>query len=108
MKTKTLDLRTLAVGVLTLAVALAFVPMTFAAHNTDGLAGYWPLDDGADPTADTSGHGNDGDVDGAVYVGSGAPVPGNVDSLDFDGANDFVAVPDASELDISSAITVAG
>src|SRR3989344_1281030 len=32
MKTKTLDLRTLAVGVLTLAVALAFVPLVPTAH----------------------------------------------------------------------------
>src|SRR3989344_6608880 len=108
MKTKTLDLRTLAVGVLTLAVALAFVPMTFAAHNADGLQGYWSLDDGADPTADTSGHSNDGDVDGsAAFTGTGiAPVVGNVSALTFDGVDDFVTVAHDDDLDFTSAYTV--
>jgi len=106
--TKAINLRTLTVGVLTLAVALAFVPMTFGAHNADGLAGYWPLDDGLNPTADVSSHNNDGDIfGGAVFTGAGiAPVSGNSMALTFDGVDDYIEVVHDSELDMTGAYSL--
>lgn len=99
---------------LTLTAAAAFaLAVGFAgpaqAGLTDDLVGYWPFDDGADPTDDASvntntgtlgnGAGVDGDdpafVSGAADI---APVPGNVSSLDF-AAGDFVRVADNTDLE---------
>lgn len=85
---------------------LSLVPTVSAGH-AGGLAGYWSFDDDtANPTLDSSGHGNNGVISGAEYAGSGAPVPGSVDSLDFDGSDDVVTITDAAELDIEDAITI--
>src|SRR3989344_3002619 len=78
--------------------------VAIAAHPA-GPAGYWALDDGADPTADLSGHGNDGDVNGgAVFTGAGiAPIPSNVSALTFDGVDDFVEISnDDAVLDVTT------
>src|SRR3989338_3244380 len=81
-----------------LAIVFVGVQVAFAAHNADGLAGYWSFDDGANPTADTSGHGNNGAVNGgALFSGS---------ALTFDGTDDFVSVAHSSELDMTSAYSV--
>ena len=85
------------------------------AFHPAGPVAYWPFDDGADPTADASGHGNVGDVvgDGATFGGGNiAPIPGNVDAIEFDGLGtnaepDYVQVPDDDDLTPSgSALTI--
>src|SRR3989344_6146043 len=79
--------------------------ITSATHNTDGLIGYWPLDDGGGLTADVSGHGNDATLtNGPTFdIGNKAPIVGNVSSILFDGTNDFLDVPHDSELDVDEA-----
>ena len=91
-------------------LVLVFAGVQFAAaHNADGLAGYWNFDvDGADPTLDSSGHGNSGDINGgAVYTFAGiAPIIGNQNALMFDGSDDFVEVAPDSELDMTGAYSI--
>jgi uncharacterized membrane protein YedE/YeeE len=44
---------------------------------------------------------------GAFYTSTGiAPVAGNVSALTFDGVDDFVAVPHAAVLDVTTAYTI--
>lgn len=74
------------------AATFGFASQVLAAIPSDGLAGYWTLDEGAGTTAqDTSGNGNNGNLaDGPnnpVWTNSG--YSGN--GLSFDG-NDQVAV----------------
>lgn len=67
------------------------------------------FDDGLNPTADSSGNGNDGTLNGGTTFlgGTGiAPIFGNVDALEFDGADDFVEVVDDATLDIPGSFTV--
>ncbi len=41
----------------------------FASAPTDGLVGYWPMDEGSGTiTHDTSGNGNNGTINGATWV----------------------------------------
>ena len=95
-------------ALIALGVFVFTAHLAIAAHPA-GPAGYWALDEGAGTVAtDSSGHSNDGAINGAVYAGSGAPVPGSADALSFDGVDDYVQVSDNAELDISTAITVAG
>lgn len=95
-----------------LAVAtgsLAFALPAVAVHNTDGLAGYWNFDDSsANPTLDSSGHGNSDAISGAAaYTTSGiAPVPGNENALTFDGVGDYVAVAHDDDLDMTGAYSI--
>jgi hypothetical protein len=85
------------------------VPTTQASPLADGLVGYWPFDDAADPTADLV-NGNHGNVegDGATFGGGNvAPIPGNADAIQFDGAGtathpDYVEVADDDELSATS------
>ncbi|HBV01452.1 MAG TPA: hypothetical protein DEF00_03620 [Candidatus Taylorbacteria bacterium] len=83
------------------------VHVALAAHPA-GVAGYWAFDDGADPTADVSGHGNNGDVNGgAAFTGAGiAPTPGNAFALTFDGVDDFVEIAHDSNLDMTAAYSI--
>jgi hypothetical protein len=64
---------------------------------------YWKFDEGSGTTAvDSSGSGNTGTVNGATWT------PGEIGSgLNFNGVNDYVSVPDASNLDNTSALTIA-
>jgi len=74
-----------------------------------GLVACWPFDDPADTTPDDLINGNDGTfVGNAGYQGGTdiAPIPGNVDALETDGAGDFVSVADDSTLDIPGSYTV--
>ncbi len=75
--------------------ALYFAP----SGTIPGLVGYWPFDDGMDPTADTVG-GNDGDVQNATFdSGDVAPCPGIGGSLNFPGSGGSqVVVAHAPEL----------
>lgn len=78
------------------------------ANLTDGLVAYWPFDEGNGSTAFDAAGDNDGTINGgASYTSTGiAPTPGNVSALTFDGVDDFVAVPHADILDITTAYTV--
>lgn len=79
------------------------------ASLTDGLVAYWPFDEGSGTTALDAVGSNDGTINGgAVYAGGVgiAPVPGNVDALTFDGVDDFVTVPHAAVLDVTTTYTI--
>lgn len=66
-----------------------------------GPVAYWSFDDLANPGHDDSGNGNNGIVNGTV---SADGICGK--ALNFDGQNDYVDVPDAPDLNPTSAITI--
>lgn len=79
--------------------------------NEDDLVGYWNLEEGSGIVAtDSTSYSNDGDIDGdADYTNLGiAAIPGNDYGLVFDGVNDFITVPHADELDMTSAYSFSG
>jgi hypothetical protein len=86
---------------LTLASVFIIASPTSAAHLSDGLVGYWPFDDGADPSEEVA-HGYDADLHGATFTGTGPSLPGNDDALEFTG-DDFVSVGHETELDMTAA-----
>jgi len=67
-----------------------------------GLVGWWRFDEGSGTVAtDSSGHGNDGTIYGAISV------DGKYDkALSFDGTDDLVSIPHDSSLDCSDGLTV--
>ncbi len=68
-----------------------------------GLAGHWTFDDGRGSIArDTSGRGNHGAIKGGAKWTEG--VIGG--ALEFDGRDDFVAIPNESAFDITGSVTV--
>ncbi len=56
--------------------------------------GIWDFDDQADPTADASGYGNDGTINGATWTAEGDTPSGKGYALSFDGVDDYVEVVD--------------
>jgi Concanavalin A-like lectin/glucanases superfamily len=75
--------------------------VTQAPPPSTGLVGAWGFDEANGATAtDVSGAGNNGTLSGATRVagrfGGG---------LSFDGSNDWVTVPDAASLDLTTGIT---
>lgn len=87
-----------------LIAASTLIGASPAAADTTGLVGYWQLDAGEGTlTADSSGFGNDGTVQG-----NAAWVPGHSGSaLSFDGSGrGWVDVPDSSSLEPTPAVTV--
>ncbi len=68
-----------------------------------GLVGAWGFDEAAGAQAsDTSGRGNHGTISGAAR----APAGRFGAALSFDGTNDWVTVPDAASLDLSTGMTL--
>jgi hypothetical protein len=67
-----------------------------------GLVAYWPFDRGEGTlAADASGEGNDGKIHGAEWT------EGKVgNALQFDGTDDWVAIPPAESLRFGDAVTV--
>jgi hypothetical protein len=74
-----------------------------AAQLQNGLAGYWSFDEGRGTTAgDSSGNGNTGTLmNGPTWVSGKSGT-----ALSFDGADDYVEIPEAQSLNLSSALTV--
>ncbi len=73
-------------------IAVALVVTPAMAVLTDGLVAYWPLDDGSGATArDVSGNGQDGTVEGAVWVPS-ADAKVGTGALRFDGQDDRISL----------------
>jgi hypothetical protein len=74
-----------------------------AAPTSAGLVSWWKLDDGGGSTAVDSGSaGNNGSVNGPLWV------TGKLNGgLDFDGVDDYVEIPNESDYDITTSITVA-
>lgn len=88
-----------AAGTRTVAVSLA---VTAAAT---GLVGAWGFDEASGTTAtDASGRGNTGAINGATRTTAGR----FGGALTFDGVNDWVAVPDATSLRLTTGATVEG
>ena len=74
-----------------------------AASLTQGLVGYWSLDEGNGQTAnDSSGNGNNGTLTNGPKWTTGK----NIGALDFDGTNDYVDLGSGSSLDITSTLTL--
>lgn len=102
-----LGMRHLSVQVLAVLAALAAIvvsaPAPAAASTTDGLVGYWPLNEAAGTYVhDASGYGNDGQLSGAAAWATGAFGSG----LNFGPATGQVQVVDAPSLEPASTVTV--
>ena len=104
---------TLYVGAIAAALAIsmfAYYSPVLAAHNADGLAGYWNFDEGSGTTAADSAHTNDGTIIGTAAYETipalTAPVPGNDSALIFDGDGDYVEITNDPELDMTSAYSI--
>ena len=71
-----------------------------------GLVGYWKLDETSGTVAaDSSAAGNDGTYTGGVLLNQ----TGTIDqAADFDGADDYVTVPDDSTLQMDDAFSISG
>jgi hypothetical protein len=92
-----------------LAAALAAAALTLAAPASANafsfpLSGWWPLNDGSGQTVrDWSGHGNHGFLGSAPSADDSDPawVKGVFlgSALRFDGNNDFVTIPDSTDLE---------
>ena len=77
--------------------------ITSEADILDGVVGIWLFDEGSgDKAGDSSDAGNDG-----VFQGKPKWVKGKFGKcLDFNGAGDFIEVPDAKSLDLEEAVTM--
>ena len=78
---------------------------TFVVASPTGLVGYWKFDEGeGDIAYDASGYGNDGTLMNEPTWVDGLPLLNK--ALQFDGIDDYVAVPDASSLDMTGPFTI--
>jgi hypothetical protein len=69
------------------------------------LVGYWKFDEGfGDIAYDSSGYGNNGTLLNGATWADGLPLLGK--TLEFDGIDDYVQVPDAPSLDIPGPFTL--
>ncbi len=74
-----------------------------AGAATPGLVGAYALSEGTGlQTADSSGSANGGTLSGATWAAAGKYGGG----LAFDGTNDWVTVPDAASLDLTTGLTL--
>ncbi|MBD2483494.1 LamG domain-containing protein [Planktothrix sp. FACHB-1365] len=81
---------------------------TLLSGNEPGLLAYYPFNEATgEVIRDQSGQGKNGKVSGAMWWGCTAPIgnPGNT-VMQFDGVNDYVAIPYAQSLNPSDQFTV--
>ncbi|CAB5172674.1 hypothetical protein D3OALGA1CA_5854 [Olavius algarvensis associated proteobacterium Delta 3] len=75
------------------ALSLSEVQALYGTLQTSHMAGHWALDDGAGSVVtDTSGHGNDGTLEGDTAWGEGK----SGTAVSFDGKYDYIHIPDTS------------
>jgi Ca2+-binding RTX toxin-like protein len=92
-----------AITALVVATGLLILAPPARSTHVDGLEGYWKFDEGSGNAAlDSSGHGRDGAIVGAVYSTDASPAAGSTFSLSFDGVDDTVDVADTNALDFSA------
>lgn len=74
---------------------------TSGSNLTNGLVGYWKLDEPSGSAIDSSGIGNTGTIVGAVTA------PGkHGTAIQFSGTNDRVTIPDATSINAATDLTV--
>lgn len=80
-----------------------------AAFVQQGFVGHWKLNEtGGTTAADSSPTGNDGTYTGGVTLNQAGPYPGvGAVAADFDGNDDYVAIPNENLYDITGPLTVA-
>jgi hypothetical protein len=79
-------------------IELIFPVQSFAAIDPSTCVGAWFFEEGTGPIAkDFSGNGNDGTIEGGPKWGKGKFGK----SLDFDGTDDHIIVPDSPGLDLN-------
>ncbi len=93
------------------ALILLEETLTWAALRTSatGLIGHWKLNDTSGTAAvDSSDNHNDGTYTGGVTLNAEGPYPGEGSvAASFDGSSGYVAVPNESDYDLTSAISIA-
>ncbi len=93
---------TISVSVKDSAGAIATATAGYTLLSPSGLVGYWKFDEGSGTTtADSSGLGNNGTLNGATWVSG---VSG--DAVSFDGTGTYVEVPGTSALEPTSTVSV--
>jgi hypothetical protein len=89
---------------------IANYPLLTNSTLMNGIAGLWHFDEpagttGAGSVIDRSGNGNNGTpTNGTVVFGNAGKLGG---SATFDGAGEYISVPDSSTIDFAGAITMA-
>lgn len=91
----------LVIGLAVLLLGAGVTTNTFVitgkANINEGLVGYWSFDDENNPAKDNSGNGHDGTLyNGAYWIDQGF----FGGAIQFDGINDYISVPDHSDLDL--------
>ncbi len=70
--------------------------------KSEGLVGFWKMDETSSPSLDSSGNSNSG-----TWVGTANDTMGNYgNAIDLDGDSDYVSVADSASLDITNAVTI--
>ncbi len=87
-------------GYLPAGVAASFEPEN--SHLSDGLVGYWKMDETASPAIDSSGNGNSGTWNGNVAAVTGKYGPG----ISLDGTTDYLNIGSPSVLDNLSQLSL--
>jgi hypothetical protein len=84
------------------ATAILSFPAINAQTSTPGLISYWKFDEGSGTTAsDSSGNSNTASISGSTWVAGKSGT-----ALNFDGAKNFLSVPDSASLTISKTLTL--